>query len=100
MTISASCTPATYSTSTVSVTPGGNGTYTVANVQALTGVTSGGLSAGWSLIVVYEDETQPLRNLTVFAGFVTIATVGNSRGIRDSADRRHHGSNRRGSARR
>ncbi len=64
----------TFADVTSLVAAGGNGTYTVANVQALTGVTSGGLSAGWSLIVVYEDDTQPLRNLTVFAGFVTIAS--------------------------
>ena len=29
--------------------------------------------AGWSLIVVYRDPTQPLRNLTVFDGFSDIA---------------------------
>ncbi len=52
----------------------GAGAYTVANVQAGTGVRndvgeSGGLFAGWSLIVVYSDPIDPLRNITVWDGF-------------------------------
>lgn len=41
----------------------GVGAYTVANVQAGTGVDR---YAAWDLIVVYRDATQPPRNLTVF----------------------------------
>lgn len=47
----------------------GNGTYTVANVQAGTGRTNGGLYAGWALVVVYANEDETFRNLTVFDGF-------------------------------
>jgi uncharacterized repeat protein (TIGR01451 family) len=48
-----------------------DGTYTVADVQALTGSNR---AAGWSLVVVYQDDASPLRNLTVFDGYVQINT--------------------------
>ncbi len=46
------------------------GTYTVANVvtsQGTNGVT--GLSAGWSLFVVYENPKMPAKYITSFEGF-------------------------------
>jgi uncharacterized repeat protein (TIGR01451 family) len=51
------------------VAGGGGGSYTVANIQAGTGKLR---SAGWSLIVAYEDPNPnvPLRNLSVYDGFV------------------------------
>jgi uncharacterized repeat protein (TIGR01451 family) len=51
------------------VTAAGSGDYTVANIQAGTGKLR---SAGWSLIVAYEDQTPntPLRNLSVYDGFI------------------------------
>lgn len=48
----------------------GPGTYTVANVQAGTG---GNRSAGWTLVVAYADADEPLRNLSVSDGFLTVA---------------------------
>ena len=51
------------------VSAAGNGTYTVANVQATQGVTSSGRYAGWSLVVAYHAQTSPPRNLTVFDGY-------------------------------
>jgi len=51
------------------VAAAGSGTYSVANVQAGTG---GDRYAGWTLVVAYQDPTQPPRNLTVDDGFVTI----------------------------
>ena len=51
------------------VSAAGNGTYTVANVQATEGVTSSGRYAGWSLVVAYNDPNSPPRNLTVFDGY-------------------------------
>ena len=48
----------------------GGGTYTVANVQAGTGADR---HAGWSLVVAYQDVTQPARNLTIFDGFGQVA---------------------------
>jgi uncharacterized repeat protein (TIGR01451 family) len=48
---------------------GGGGTYTIGNVQAGTGADR---NAGWSLVVAYQDVTQPARNLTVFDGFAQV----------------------------
>ena len=50
----------------------GNGTYTVANVQATQGATDSGRYAGWSLVVAYQDPISPPRNLTVFDGYSLI----------------------------
>ncbi|MDR9369579.1 hypothetical protein Q5424_10840, partial [Conexibacter sp. JD483] len=54
---------------TAQVVAGGAGQYTVANVQAGTGLDR---YAGWGLVIVYRSATQPLRNLTVFDGLATI----------------------------
>jgi hypothetical protein len=56
---------------TAMVQAGGSGTYRVANVQAGTGRDH---NAGWGLVVVYRDASQPTRNLTVFDGFATVTT--------------------------
>ncbi|MCX6371257.1 MAG: hypothetical protein NTZ58_08405 [Solirubrobacterales bacterium] len=48
----------------------GPGTYTVANVQAGTG---GNRSAGWTLVVAYADADEPLRNLAVSDGFLSVS---------------------------
>ena len=56
---------------TSTVAAAGPGTYQVANVQAGTG---GDRYAGWTLVVAYEDPTQPPRNLTIDDGFVTISS--------------------------
>ena len=50
----------------------GGGTYSVANVQGGTGADR---HAGWSLVVAYQDISQPARNLTVFDGFAQVATA-------------------------
>jgi uncharacterized repeat protein (TIGR01451 family) len=55
---------------TALVQAGGNGAYTVANVQSdLDGPQPHGLYAGWSLVVAYQAPGQPPRNLTVFDGY-------------------------------
>ena len=54
---------------TSTVAAAGPGTYSVANVQTGKG---GDRYAGWTLVVAYEDPTQPPRNLTVDDGFITI----------------------------
>ena len=46
------------------------GAYTVSNVRADLAV---GRSAGWTLVVVYERESDPLRNLSVFDGVETVS---------------------------
>lgn len=50
------------------------GTYTVANVRATEGILSGGISAGWTIIFVYEDETQTDKFFTIYDGFVGVTS--------------------------
>ncbi|MCL9809971.1 beta strand repeat-containing protein, partial [Flavobacterium luminosum] len=46
------------------------GTYTVADVVSSTGYNGGtGLSAGWSIFVVYEDPNLPAKSIVSFDGF-------------------------------
>ena len=59
---------------TALVTNAGAGTYTVADVQTGTG---GNMGAGWSLVVAYADQNEPLRNLSIFDGMKVVAN-GNS----------------------
>jgi uncharacterized repeat protein (TIGR01451 family) len=47
----------------------GAGAYTVANIQATTGLDRDG---GWGLVVVVHDPTQPSRNLSVFDGLAPV----------------------------
>ena len=47
------------------------GTYTVANLQAAQG-RAWGLTAGWTLFIVYEDTSKPARNITLFDGFTQV----------------------------
>ncbi|HEY1380683.1 MAG TPA: DUF11 domain-containing protein, partial [Gemmataceae bacterium] len=56
----------------------GNGTYTVADVQAdLTSPVRNGFYAGWSLVVAFEAPGQQPRNLTVFDGYGVVQAAGN-----------------------
>lgn len=45
------------------------GIYTVANVRATQGKLSGGVAAGWTLFVVYEDDSMSGKNITSYDGF-------------------------------
>ncbi|MEZ4837874.1 SPOR domain-containing protein [Flavobacterium sp.] len=49
-----------------------NGEYTVANIRATQGIISGGVAGGWTLFIVYEDETETGKFITSFDGFVGI----------------------------
>jgi large repetitive protein len=53
------------------------GTYTVANISSLVGPrpNSEGLSAGWSLFIVYEDPLLPSKYITSFDGFTKITST-------------------------
>ncbi|MFD2828859.1 hypothetical protein ACFSYG_20460, partial [Leeuwenhoekiella polynyae] len=58
-----------------------SGTYTVANVEAKEGTiiahgsnTRIGSSAGWQIVVVYEDVDLPARNITLFDGFANVTS--------------------------
>ncbi|MGC1632368.1 MAG: hypothetical protein WA749_09690, partial [Gelidibacter sp.] len=54
------------------------GTYTVGNISTMTSAEMGtrrneeGLSAGWSLFVIYEDPLLPSKYITSFDGFTKI----------------------------
>jgi uncharacterized repeat protein (TIGR01451 family) len=54
---------------TSTVAAAGGGAYTVANVQAATGLDRYG---GWALVVAYSAPGEPARNMTIFDGFVTV----------------------------
>uniref|UniRef100_A0A832I359 DUF11 domain-containing protein n=1 Tax=Eiseniibacteriota bacterium TaxID=2212470 RepID=A0A832I359_UNCEI len=59
-----------YADVTAQVRAGGNGVYTVADVRSTTGSNR---FAGWALVVVHRDPTQPPRNLVVFDGYAHVA---------------------------
>lgn len=48
----------------------GTGEYFGANIQTGTG---GDRYGGWVLIVVYEDDTEVLRNMTIFDGYLPVS---------------------------
>ncbi|MDH2430315.1 hypothetical protein PYR91_33230, partial [Sphaerisporangium sp. TRM90804] len=52
------------------VASAGAGTYTAANLQAGRGFDALGAFGGWSLVVAYRDASLPLRNITLFDGFL------------------------------
>ncbi|MFH6970007.1 T9SS type B sorting domain-containing protein [Flavobacterium petrolei] len=73
---------ACYADVTSLVTGAGNpnpeGTYTVANVSSKVGSNGGtGLSAGWSLYIVYEDPKLAAKSITSFDGFSAISSTEN-----------------------
>ncbi|NPA65539.1 MAG: hypothetical protein GXO11_01520 [Epsilonproteobacteria bacterium] len=50
-----------------------NGVYTVADIKSQTGrETSHGNYAAWSLVVIYENDEEKFRNISLFDGFVTV----------------------------
>jgi large repetitive protein len=61
-----------YADVTARVLAAGIGQYWAGNVALTAG---SGQHAGWSLVVVWEHPSQPLRNLTVFDGFGQVSTA-------------------------
>ncbi|OUD35036.1 SprB repeat-containing protein, partial [Flavobacterium sp. FPG59] len=58
--------------------PNPEGTYTLANVSTAQGTNGGtGLSAGWSLYIVYEDPKLPAKSITSYDGFSAISSTVN-----------------------
>jgi len=55
---------------TALVQAGGNGTYWAANVTG--SPNNADRYAGWSLVVVYQHPSQPLRHLNVFDGYASV----------------------------
>lgn len=54
------------------VTAGGSGNYTLADLKT----TVSGKYGGWALVVVYQLNSSPFRNLTVFDGFLNVVQNG------------------------
>ncbi len=52
------------------VASAGAGTYSVGNIQAGQGFDGLGAFGGWSLVVAYRDPALPLRNISIFDGFL------------------------------
>ncbi|KAB1157103.1 hypothetical protein [Flavobacterium luteum] len=48
------------------------GTYTVANIRATVGKIKGGVAGGWTMFVVYEDQSMKEKVITSFDGFAGI----------------------------
>lgn len=51
-----------------------DGEYQVANIKAAQGIISGGSSAGWTLVVVYENELLPKKYIATYDGFAGLTT--------------------------
>lgn len=66
-----------YTDVTAQVQSARSGTYWAADITANAGQDTTGFYAGWSLVVVYRDVNQPLRNLTVFDGFASVSNGNN-----------------------
>lgn len=48
------------------------GTYTVANIKSTVGTISGGVSAGWTILFVYEDVNMTGKFITTYDGFAGV----------------------------
>ncbi len=53
----------------------GNGRFTVANIVSQTG--SNNLFGAWTIVVVYKNSLQSMRNLTVFDGMAYVSNTNN-----------------------
>ncbi|MCF7568028.1 T9SS type B sorting domain-containing protein [Sabulilitoribacter arenilitoris] len=49
-----------------------DGEYTVANLRATRGVRRGGCSAGWTLVVIYENPLLPSKFISTFDGYAGV----------------------------
>jgi uncharacterized repeat protein (TIGR01451 family) len=59
-------------TSLVQASSGRNGLMTVANVVTQTGAKN--QFGGWTIVIIYKDNTKTLRNLTVFDGLANVSS--------------------------
>ncbi len=49
------------------------GVYTVANIRATQGTINGGVAAGWTLFIVYEDQSMTAKYISTYDGFASIS---------------------------
>ncbi|WP_299670578.1 T9SS type B sorting domain-containing protein [uncultured Polaribacter sp.] len=60
-------------TSIVSALGDSNGDYYAANIRAtVRGTSNTGSSGGWIMVVVYENQTEPSRRVSIFDGFASV----------------------------
>ncbi|MCG8805327.1 T9SS type B sorting domain-containing protein [Tenacibaculum finnmarkense] len=53
-----------------------NGVYTAANILATEGKAAGtGSAAGWTMIVVYENESETRKNISIFDGYADVTNT-------------------------
>jgi len=69
-------------TSILQNTESPNGDYTLANIKATQGFTSGGCAGGWLLYVIYELETETPKYFSTYNGFLDV--------FKDPVDIRFH----------
>ncbi|EAQ42737.1 T9SS type B sorting domain-containing protein [Polaribacter sp. MED152] len=56
-----------------------NGDYVAANIKAtVRGKSNTGSSAGWIMVVIYENELEPTRRVSIFDGFTAVKGGSNS----------------------
>lgn len=51
------------------------GTYTVGNIRVSQGFVPGGISGGWTLVIVYENPTLTGKLITTYDGFARVRTA-------------------------
>lgn len=49
-----------------------SGVYTIANVKATQGIIEGGVAAGWTIFIVYEDQKMSGKFISSFDGFAGV----------------------------
>ncbi len=55
-----------------------NGEYTVANIRATKGIRNGSSSAGWVMVIIYENPTESGKFISTFDGYAGLSgAVGN-----------------------
>ncbi|WP_340076284.1 T9SS type B sorting domain-containing protein [Leptobacterium sp. I13] len=59
-------------TSILTALPNPDGEYFVGNIRATNGYINGGGSAGWTIVIVYENPTLPGKFITTFDGFAGV----------------------------
>lgn len=65
-------------TSNLSALSNPNGDYYAANIKATLGIDANngvGGTAGWVLVIIYENETESSKNISIFDGFTTVDGV-------------------------
>ncbi|HPH86442.1 MAG TPA: T9SS type A sorting domain-containing protein [Ferruginibacter sp.] len=61
------------------VNSNGGGTYTIADIPVTTGsVSGGGQYGGWSIVVAYENQTQPYNSVRIYDGYAQVFNSGSS----------------------